>query len=173
VTILHRALDSLRWLAPVQHWTLAVTALFFVSTVLWIILVLSGATTIAKSPNEVVISFYEAAQAGEYDAAYDFLSDGAQLEVDRLPEGGWVELLDGLTRGRSAVGFQWLGIRNFGDNAVVGGMQDFADEDFELRVELMVRQGSRWRIEWPIATRQWTETVELFEPQFGRRASTD
>ena len=47
--------------------------------------------------------------------------------------------------------------------AVAAVVQNFTDGSFEIRVELLVKQGGRWRIERPIDSRDMGEAIRELE----------
>ena len=166
MTALRLLKDGLLWLRPIPNWTLAVTVLLVAMAAGWAILVTFGVTTVAKAPGEVAIAFYQDAHDGEYEKAKRWLSEDAKLEAAKLLSSQWIEMLDGFSHDRTMADSMLLGIRNYGSHAVVGILHDFDDRDFDLRVDLLVKEGIRWRLEWPIGTRKFQATVDMFEPTF-------
>ncbi|MEE8518279.1 MAG: hypothetical protein V3S98_04050 [Dehalococcoidia bacterium] len=155
--------ESLLWLRPIPHWTLAVTVAVGALTLVLAIGVLLDVTSVRRPPGGVLAEFYMTAQARDYEAARDFLSRDAKAEAAALTPREWEALLDGFTNGATLSEVTVVGVRNFGSHSVAGAVLDFTDTDSKTRVELLVKEGRRWRLEWPIGTRGFQETVKQFE----------
>ena len=153
----------LRWLAPIQHWTAVVASVVGLYAVVTIIGVLFGLMDIAKPAGSVVASFYEAVDLADYEAARSLLSNEAGGTADALPGGGWETVVDGLSAGRKVTETEVLRVRYHGPQAVAAVVQNFTDGSFEIRVELLVKQGGRWRIERPIDSRDMGEAIRELE----------
>ena len=162
-----RIRSAIRWLAAVEHWTAVVLAVLVVAAAGFGIGALLGITPFAKSPRAVVLGFYEAAQRADYAAAREYLSDEARTVVDGLGAGGWEAVVGELTRAGTVTETEFLGLKNYGRNAVAGVLVVFDGVETAVRVDELVRSGARWGIEWPIGTRPWVETVRKYEPSYG------
>ena len=158
-----------RWLSAVEHWTAVVLAVVVVAAVGFGVGALLGITPVAKSPRSVVLAFYEAAQRADYAAAREYLSDDARAVVDGLGAGQWEAVVGELTRRGTITETEFLGLKNYGRNAVAGVLVVYDGVEITVRVDELARSGSRWGIEWPIGTRPWLETVRKYEPLYGTR----
>ncbi|MDA1190013.1 MAG: hypothetical protein O2854_10135 [Chloroflexi bacterium] len=161
---LERLMNGVRWITPIERWTAGVAVGLGVLTVGWIIAVLFGLTSISLSPGEVVIAFYDAVQERRFDDATEFLSDAAKTELAALSVDEYDTLMRDLTHDFTSSELDFLGVQNFGRNAVAGVLQDMQPDTVELRVEVLVKEGRHWRIEWPLGVANWTESVDRFDP---------
>ena len=152
--------ESLVWLRPIHHWTLAVAVAIGGLALLFAIGVSLDLASVRGPPGWVLTDFYMTAQRREYDAARDFLSADAKEEAAALAIGEWEALLDGFTKGSTLTAVTVAGVRNFGTRAVAGAVLDFAGSDSNTRTELLVKEGRRWRLEWPIGSRSFQATVD-------------
>ena len=159
-----RVVDGVRWISAIHRWTTAVAIGLGLLTVGWVIAVLFGVTAISVSPGEVIIAFYDAVQERRFDDATEFLSDAAKAELAMLPPDEFDALMRELTHDFTSSELEFLGVQDFGRNAVAGVLQDMPDGTVDLRVEVLVKEGRHWRIEWPLGVANWTESVERFDP---------
>ena len=159
--------DGLRWLSAIQRWTAAVTIVLALATFGWIVLIVFGLSSVARSPSEVVINFYQSAQDGDFSEAKNMLTTDARVIVNGMTENEWAQILGDLTQGHTIDELIYLGQRNYGKQAIVGVLQDSVDGEAKTRVELLLKQGRHWRIEWPPGTRRFQETVDKVEAILG------
>jgi hypothetical protein len=157
-----------RWISPVQRWTTAVAAGLGLLTTGWVIAVLFGVTTVSVSPGEVIIEFYDAIQERRFEDATEFLSDAARAELAALSPSEFDKLMSELSHDFTSTELDFLGVQNFGRNAVAGVLQDIPGGTLELRVEVLVKEGRHWRIEWPLGVANWMESVERLDPAMAR-----
>ncbi len=158
--------NGFRWFAPIHRWTTAATLMFFAGTLLWVVALGFGLTNIARAPGEVVILMYQAAQDGQSREVRKYLSDDAKEHFDRLSPDAESALLNQLSRDSSTKLLTALGVRNYGRNAVTGLIQEMTSGQSDLRIEILVRQGRFWRVEWPIGVASWVESVKRFDPDY-------
>ena len=160
--------NGLRWLCAIEHWTTLVLLAVVAVLVGQLIGVGFGVTSVVKSPRGTLEALYEASQDGDYEAAFELLDSDGQVQAEALGAEGWRDLVDGLTDGRVIdnmdIGRQMI----FGKNAVVGVIVQYTDGEFAGRTEELVREGTHWRIMWPLGTRKFTETVRKYDPWFNR-----
>lgn len=154
----------IRWFAPIQRWTSAVTVAFFAGTVFWTVAVGLGLTGIAKAPGDVVVAMYQAAQDGEPEEVRKYLTSEGKKQFDLLTPDEELALLGVLSRDSTTVLLTALGVRNYGKSAVTGLLQGMSDSQTDLRIEVLEREGRFWRIEWPIGVADWYESVRRFDP---------
>jgi hypothetical protein len=157
--------SGIRWFAPIQRWTSAVTVVFIVGTVFWTVAVGMGLTDVAKAPGDVVVAMYQAAQDGQPEEVRRFLTDGGKKQFDLLAPSEQAALLSTLSRDSTTILLTALGVRNYGKNAVTGLMQDMSDGQSDLRIEVLINEGRFWRVEWPIGVADWYESVRRFDPR--------
>jgi hypothetical protein len=158
-----RLVDGLRWISQVQRWTSTVLVGLGLLTVGWVLAVLFGITTISRSPGEVIIAFYDAVQERRFDEATEFLSNAAQAELAALSPEEYDALMRDLTHNFTSTELEFLGVQNFGKVAVSGVLQDQPPHTYDLRVEVLVKEGRHWRIEWPLGVANWLESVQRFD----------
>jgi hypothetical protein len=164
--VVRKVIDAILWIRPIHRWTTVFTIAFFGGALLWLIAVAAGLTDVASSPNEVVIRLYEAAQESRADDLRETLSSAAKTEFDRLSPADAQALMDRLSNDHLAGNYESLGIRNYGTHAVVGITMDSPAQYSHLRVEVLVREGGRWRVEWPVGEAQWAEANRRFDPNY-------
>ncbi len=166
MTLLKRIWNGVRWFAPIQRWTTAVTIAFFGGTLLWFVALGLGLTNVALAPGEVVVAMYQAAQDGQPEEVRNYLSTDAKKQFDLLTAEEEAALMDMLSRGSTTISLQALGVRNYGKNAVTGLIQDMSNGQSDLRIEVLKREGRYWRVEWPVGVADWFESVRRFDPYF-------
>ena len=157
-------LKGLRWISEVQRWTVAVAGGLAILTIGWVIAVFLGITTISQSPGEVVIAFYDAVQERRFDDAMEYLSEAAKTELAALSISEYDELMGELSHNFESTELDYLGVQNFGKTAVTGVLQDVPPDEYDLRVEVLVKEGRYWRIEWPLGVADWFESIEQYDP---------
>jgi hypothetical protein len=158
--------NGIRWFAPIHRWTAAITLAFIGGTLLWIMALGLGLTHVARAPGEVAVAMYQAAQDGQPSEVRKYLSDDAKEQFDLLRSDETTALLDLLSRESTTTVLSSLGVRNYGRSAVTGLIQEMSDGLSELRVEVLVREGRFWRVEWPIGDADWFESVRRFDPYY-------
>ncbi len=160
--------SGLRWVCAVEHWTALV--LFAVIAVLigQLIGLGLGVTSVVKSPRGTFEALYQASQEGDYEAAFELLDRDGRERAQAIGPAAWRDLVDGLSRGRTIENIGISGQRLFGENAVIGVWVEHTDGVIRARTEELVREGTHWRVMWPPGTRKFTETVQKYEPWFGR-----
>lgn len=155
--------EPLIWLRPVHHWTLIAAIVVVAFALVMAIGVVLDLMSVRRSPGAVFNDVYITAQAQKYQAAKDFLSRDAKAEVASFTMLEWHALLDGFTNEMTLRKVTVAGVRNFGSQAVVGGFLDFSDGRSKTLVDLMVKEGRHWRIEWPIGERGFQTTVDRLD----------
>lgn len=173
MTYIRRMVGWITWFAPIHRWTTAVTVVFFAGALVSIFAVVFGFTEVAKAPQDVVIETYSAAQQRNVDEVRRFLAEPAKVSFDAMPQEEIDELLSRLTNGFTTSNLEFLGVRNYGSHAVVGIMQDFTHDFTTLRVEVLVRENGRWRIEWPLGEAEWAEANLRFDPYYRSSGGTN
>ncbi len=168
-----RLVDGVRWISAIHRWTTAVAIGLGLLTVGWIAAVLLGITAVSLSPGEVIIAFYEAVQERRFDEATEFLSDAARVELAALSPEEHDTLMRELTHDFTSTELDFLGVQNFGQHAVAGVLQDVEAGSFDLRVEVLVKEGRHWRIEWPLGVADWFDSVARFDPAARFRTPRD
>jgi hypothetical protein len=166
VTPLKKLWLGIRWFAPIQRWTTAVTIAFFGGALLWFIALGLGLTNLALAPGEVVVVMYQAAQDGQPEEVRNYLTKDAKKQFDQLTADEEAALMDMLSHGSTTIALQALGLRNYGKNSVTGLIQDMSNGQSDLRVEVLAREGRHWRVEWPIGVADWFEAVRRFDPYY-------
>lgn len=166
--ILARVWAGVRWMAAIEHWTAAVALGLAGLLVFQLIGVGLGFTRIAKSPYGTIEALYQAAQDGEYDAARDLLDQEGRRQAAAMDPRAWRELVDGLSEGQTIEAMEFANQRNYGSNVVIGIFIHYTDGGIAPAVEELVREGGEWRIMWEPGTRRFVETVQKYEPWFGR-----
>jgi hypothetical protein len=156
--------SGIRWFAPIQRWTSAVTAAFITGSVFWTVAVGLGLTDVAKAPGDVVVEMYQAAQDGQPEEVRKYLTNEGKKQFDLLAPDEEAALLSMLSRGSTTILLTPLGVRNYGKSAVTGLMQDMDGSQTDLRIEVLEREGRFWRVEWPIGVADWYESVRRFDP---------
>ena len=171
MTLARKFFAGVTWFVPIHRWTTAVTVLFAAGTLVWIVAIATGLTNVAKSPQDVVIDVYRAAQQRNGDDVRGFLAESARAEYDALTPEQVEALMARLSNGFTTTELEFLGVRNYGSHAVVGVMQDFIDDFSTLRVEILVKESNRWRLEWPLGEIHWAEANQRFDPYYRPAAS--
>lgn len=163
-----RTRAALRWLCAVEHWTALVALAFAVALVVQLAGVGLGLTSIAMSPSGTVEALYRASQEADYDAALALLDAAGRAEARAMGAEAWRDFVDGLSLGRTITEMQFGSQRLYGRNAVVGMLMHHADGSLQPRTEELVREGRHWRVMWPPGARRFVETVQKYDPWFGR-----
>jgi len=132
-----------------------------------------GLTNVAMAPSEVVVAMYQAAQDNDPAEVRRLLSDDAKEQFDLLSPTAEAELLDMLSNGGTTTVLTSLGVRNYGKHSVTGLIQEMTNGLSDLRVEVLVREGRFWRVEWPLGVADWFESVRRFDPYFELFNTTD
>lgn len=158
--------NGIRWFVPIHRWTTAITLVLFAGTLFWVIGLGLGLTHTARAPGEVAVAMYQAAQDGNHNEVRKYLSANAKEQFDLLTPSEVSGLLNLLSRDSTTTVLSSLGVRNFGRSAVTGFIQEMSDGLSELRVEVLVREGRFWRVEWPIGVADWFESVRRFDPYY-------
>jgi hypothetical protein len=161
-----KAFDGILWLTPIHRWTTVVTIAFVAGAFLWVLLVSTGLTDIAKSPNDVVLEVYRAAQDGRAEEVRNYLAEDAKAAFDNLPAEERNALLARLSQGHTTSQVEVLGVRNYGSHAVVGISQDYGVNGSAVRVEVAKKEGRYWRLEWPLGEAKWEESNRRFDPYY-------
>lgn len=159
-----QVIKGLRWISEIQRWTTAVAIGLGLVTVGWVIALLFGLTAVTLAPGEVIIAFYDAVQERRFDEATEFLSNAAREELAALSTEEYDALMVELTHDFTSTELNFIGVQNFGKYAVAGVLQDLPPHTVDLRVEVLVKEGRHWRIEWPLGVANWFESVERFDP---------
>jgi len=170
MTMVRRIIDGVLWVRPIHRWTTVVTIAFFAGALLWMLAVAFGWADIAKSPNDIVLDLYRAAQERRVEDLRAVLSEPAKSELDRMPQEEVDALMARLSNEHTTTVVEFLGVKNYGSHAVVGITQGFSDGLTRLRVEVLAKEGGRWRVEWPVGEAQWAESNLRFDPYY--RAGT-
>lgn len=173
MTLLRQLWNGIRWFAPIQRWTTAVTIAFFGGTLLWFIALGLGITNVALAPGEVVVAMYQAAQDGQPDEVRNYLTNDAQNQFDLLTADEEAALMGMLSHESTTTTLTALGVRNYGKNSVTGLIQDMSNGQSDLRIEVLKREGRHWRVEWPVGVADWFESVRRFDPYFELFNSVD
>ena len=168
-----RLVDGVRWISAIQRWTTAVALALGVGTVGWVLAVLLGITSVSHAPGQVVILFYEAVQERRFDDATEHLSVDAKAKLAALAPDDYDTLMRELSHDFTSSDLEPLGVQNFGQVAVAGVLQDQPPDRFDLRVEILVKEGRYWRIEWPLGNANWMEAIDRFDPTLRFRFSDE
>ena len=168
MTVLTKVRAGLQWVCAVEHWT-AIVAIGFVAVVIvQLVGIAVGLTTVTKSPGGTVEALYQAAQDGDYDGALELLDSVGRQEANAMGREAWQALVGDLSRGHTITEMEFGNQRVYGKNAVVGIFVSYGSEHLVPRVEELVREGTHWRVMWEPGTRRFIETVQKYDPWFGK-----
>lgn len=164
--VLRKLAAGIAWFAPIQRWTAAVTILFLVIAIGWGVLAVTGISDFNRPPQHTAVAAYQAAQAHDATKLRGLLDKSAQAEFDALSSDQVSALLSRMSHNYTTTSVDYLGVRRYGSYAVVGMTQDFTKDFSTLRVEILVKEGIHWRLEWPLAQLTWTQANLRFDPNF-------
>ena len=126
-----------------------------------------GGASITLSPRGTIEALYQASQDGDYDRALNLLDAAGRAEVAVIGDSAWRAIVDDLSRRQTITEMTYGSQRNYGKNVVIGMLVTYEDDQLRAAIAELVREGTTWRVMWPLEDRRFTETVRKYEPWFG------
>ena len=168
---MQRLIDGIKWLAPIHRWTSVVTIAFFSLTVAYVIAIGLGITTVRQAPGEALVAIYEAAQDRRLDDFQELLDYNGKAEFAKLTPAEAEAVLSELTNDFTTINVSFLGIKNYGHNAVAGVLRELDVGYATTSVEVLVKEGRFWHVEWPLGVARWNPSNKRFDPYFIERTN--